>query len=577
MLGKVTVRRAMLAFCAITVLAMAAASAEDIIRKPIASGAWAIMKHGRTLGLEVHPPKGTAARSFLKPYLQVESDWTPYQSGSIAFIPYSKLKPVIKRDILFAVFPKDTVDTRGWVHTVLDGRETLWSLSEWITGTGSRYKSIMSASANRITSTDLRPGQIIVIPRAYLSETMRRASAIERPESYEPNGELRYASDSVGEYAIYTLKRGEAIYTSVVVRFTDFTDNEDILEACEVIARRSKIRNVRDIVAGQKIYIPTYLLSNPYLPKGSAGREHYEASVSEARRIRVNRAHSRDLSDVVVILDAGHGGTDTGAKHIPSGLYEDEINYDIVARIVRLLEQETGATVYTTVVDTSRPTTPTDRRRFSYDKDEYLKTTPPYKNDGSASVSANLRWMLVNAIYDKELKRGVDPEKVVFTSIHTDSLYNANLRGAMIYTPGARYRRSEEIRKDKIYAMYAEGRHYNSFSSTSKERRRDEALSLNFAEILLENLGRKRIKRHDQGAPIRSQIRQGRNRVYVPAVLRNTKVPTKILVETANLKNRTDRKRLADPWWRQQFAIAYVAALKEYYGVSTTIRTAKAH
>ena len=273
MLGKVTVRCAMLALCAIAVLATAAARAEDVIRKPIASGAWAIMKHGRTLGLEVHPPKGTAARSFLKPYLQVESDWTPYQSGSIAFIPYSKLKPVIKRDILFTVFPKDTVDTRGWVHTVLDERETLWSLSEWITGAGSRYKSIMSASANRITNTDLRPGQVIVIPRAYLSETMRRASAIERPESYEPNGELRYASDSVGEYAIYTL---------------NFTDNEDILEACEIIARRSKIRNVRDIVAGQKIHIPTYLLSNPYLPKGSAGREHYEASVSEARRIRVD-------------------------------------------------------------------------------------------------------------------------------------------------------------------------------------------------------------------------------------------------------------------------------------------------
>ena len=63
--------------------------------------------------------------------------------------------------------------------------------------------------------------------------------------------------------------------------------------------------------------------------------------------------------------------------------------------------------------------------------------------------------------------------------------------------------------------------------------------------------------------------------MYVPAVLRNTKVPTKILVETANLKNRTDRKRLADPWWRQQFAIAYVDALKEYYGATSTIKTAK--
>jgi len=42
-------------------------------------------------------------------------------------------------------------------------------------------------------------------------------------------------------------------------------------------------------------------------------------------------------------------------------------------------------------------------------------------------------------------------------------------------------------------------------------------------------------------------------------------VPTKVLVETANLNNATDRSRLADPWWRQQFAKAYVDALKIHF------------
>jgi N-acetylmuramoyl-L-alanine amidase len=37
------------------------------------------------------------------------------------------------------------------------------------------------------------------------------------------------------------------------------------------------------------------------------------------------------------------------------------------------------------------------------------------------------------------------------------------------------------------------------------------------------------------------------------------------LIETANIVNPTDRDRLADPWWRQQFAHAYVDALKRHF------------
>jgi len=146
----------------------------------------------------------------------------------------------------------------------------------------------------------------------------------------------------------------------------------------------------------------------------------------------------------------------------------------------------------------------------------------------------------------------------------------------MIYIPGAKYRRGEEVRRDAVYSKYEEGRKFNRFSSSSSERRTDEASSRNFANVVLTELGKKRIKRHDTGDPIRSQIRRTKTKVYVPAVLRNTKVPTKILIETANLQNATDRKRLADPWWRQQFARAYVDALKVYYGTNQVSKVAQA-
>jgi N-acetylmuramoyl-L-alanine amidase len=60
-------------------------------------------------------------------------------------------------------------------------------------------------------------------------------------------------------------------------------------------------------------------------------------------------------------------------------------------------------------------------------------------------------------------------------------------------------------------------------------------------------------------------IRQGKGTAYVPAVLRNNLIPTKVLVETANLNNATDRERLADPEWRQDYAQALTNALLAHF------------
>jgi len=586
-------------FLLCTLLLSGASTASDVLRRPLEPGVFATSRDGRMIGIEIRAPGGDDARRLLSKYLSMESEWVAYRGRESAFIPLSRLKVERRRDVLLAVYPQDFVDGQGWTHTAIVDGETLWSICTWIVGDGKAHKQVARHPQNAGIETSLRAGQRVLIPRSLLNETMARPtperrvvpvrivelepvaeaiSAPERlvelePELAELHDGLHYGSDSRGDYALYTLKKGESLYSSVVARYTDFQNNEDILEACRLIARRSGIGNMRDIDAGKKIYIPLDYLSRRYLPKGNPDRERYEATLLDAARLRGRQGTSKDLSDVVVILDPGHGGADTGAKHLRSGLYEDELNYDIVCRIRALLQKETGATVYVTMIDRSSGYAISNASRFSHDRDEELLTTPRHSNSDGANVSANLRWMLVNSIYEKELKRGIDSRKIVFTSIHTDSLYNERLRGAMIYIPGAQYRRSEEVRSDKVYAKYTEGRAFNRFTSTASERRRDEALSRNFAMTLLDEFGKKRIKRHDKADPIRSTIRRSRTSVFVPAVLRNTKVPTKVLVETANLKNATDRKRLADPWWRQQVAIAYVDALKKYYssGVPTKV------
>ena len=51
----------------------------------------------------------------------------------------------------------------------------------------------------------------------------------------------------------------------------------------------------------------------------------------------------------------------------------------------------------------------------------------------------------------------------------------------------------------------------------------------------------------------------------MPCVLRNTAVPTKVLLEVANMLNTTDQQRLADPKWREWLAEAIVDALKHHF------------
>jgi len=580
--GRIVAIFAALAICLFT----GVTQADEVIRRPLESGVYALGKDGGHFGLEVVAAQGGATQRVLAKYLAVESEWVAYRSRSSAFVPLARLKTEYQRKVLLAVFERDAVNAEGWYHQTVFGSETLVTICALITGNGSNYSQVLSHPQNAALPSALPRGTTVLIPAAFLDKVMREITPdrVPAPSLFsEPvaelaslDGLLTYGRDNQGDYATYKIRKGESLYTSVVARFTDFRENADVLSACELVAQRSNIGDVRDIDAGREIRIPVDMLSARYQPKGSAERTEYDQVIKEAERLRGNVGRSQNLAGIVVILDPGHGGNDPGAQYSRGGLHEDEINYDIMCRVKLLLETETAARVHVTMIDRSSGFVPSNAKSFTNDTDEELLTNPRHRNQHGANISANLRWMLVNSIYAQELKRGVDPNKIIFTSIHTDSLYNEKLRGAMVYIPGAQYRREEEIRRDAVYATYQEGKSHNKFSSSASERRRDEALSRNFAGVLLAELGTKQIKRHDQGDPIRSKVQRTRTQAYVPAVIRNTKVPTKVLIETANVNNPTDRGRLADPAWRQAFAEAYVDALKRYYGATVQTRVAAA-
>jgi N-acetylmuramoyl-L-alanine amidase len=584
---------------AVGIIVAAAAHGATLERMPVEQGVYVCLREGVSIYFEISPPRGPAAQAFLKRYLAEPETWTRYQDRITVAVTLEKASLQARRDGLLALFPDDYIDGDGWWHKV-SGEGLDWRrLAEWFTGSPAKAGEIARAKANLGAPSPVQ-GEYALIPSAILPGLLRaparkappppplrpapapapasKPSPAEIPvngvESAESEGEyppldlpneLTFATDARGPHAVYKLKRGEALYTAVVVRYTDFRDHNDIVETCEIIQDRSGITDVRRMGVGQTIRIPMEMLSDRFSPAGSERRLAHEATLAEAERLKGEQVRTRGLEGVVVVIDPGHGGRDHGAA--ANGLYEDEIVYDIACRLKARLERGTSAKVIMTLRDLSQDYQISSVRQCAHDTDEVLLTTPNYTNQ-DARISANLRWYLANHHFRKELATGRNERKVIFISLHCDMLFNEKLRGAMVYIPGAAYRRdSETPNNQQIYKQYAEVRGVETARTTAAERRRDEALSLNFANTLLQSLRTHSppLKVHSASQPIRNVIRQSGGVAYVPAVLRNNQIPTKVLVEIGNMNNATDREHFKNPDWREWFASATQKALEAHF------------
>src|SRR5690606_5358498 len=214
-------------------------------RGTIEPNVFAALKDGRRLSLEVRAPAGAAGKALLEKYLADDNDWKVYGGKGSVAIPFDRLDAEARRAALLAVFAADVVDDRGWLHTVIDNNEALWTLCEWITGKSTDYRRVMSD--NGLTGSELSPGMAVLIAHDLLPEVMRRPTprriVVEEPESeilaiFTNSSELTYGEDALGPYAAYRLKKGEALYTAVVVQFTDFQEYAAVMHGVEIIRER---------------------------------------------------------------------------------------------------------------------------------------------------------------------------------------------------------------------------------------------------------------------------------------------------------------------------------------------------
>ena len=469
-------------------------------------------------------------------------------------IPYDLLVADLQLAVVRAIFAGDRAVASGWQHQVQasgeTGSESLWYISRWFTGRGENFRVIRQT--NGLIEEDLVPGQNILIPAHLLRPAFRGALPASSPYH------LEYGVDALGDYAVYRLKPGEALYTAVVMRFMGQVFAEDVNKLSSDVAKRSGIKDVRDIPVGFEVKIPFEQLLPEYLPPGHERRRDYEQQLMASARFS-NQVRASSLQGVTVVLDAGHGGMDVGASS--SGVWESTYVYDIMVRAKRLLETGTGAVAIATTQDGGDDRVQ-EKDRLPNSKDHRVLTTPNYKIEDSR-VGVHLRWYLANSIYRQALARGSDPAKVVFVSIHADSLH-PSLRGAMVYVPAAEYRTGSYSKSGRVYTTRSEVREKPRVSYTSRERVQSEGLSRDLAGHILDAFRSSNLAVHPD-KPIRGKIIRGR-RQYVPAVIRFNAIPSKILVEVCNLANSQDRKLIQSQEFRQKVAESIVRGILGYYG-----------
>jgi N-acetylmuramoyl-L-alanine amidase len=511
-------------------------------------------------------------------------------AGEAVRVPFALLRPNLQRDIIQTLFPTDRLSSGGWIHTVAAGRgvegETLWQIAEWFTGDGANYTAIRKANPTQGLST--RKGDVILIPTRLLTaafgggmegENAPKTAAevrkqddgpAQRPSADEDAQEAALAAAAVGApsltyerntsepYAIYRLQKGEALYSSVAIRFTGRVYAKDVGDVLERIVKLNRIEDVSRLPVGYPVKIPMELLLPEYLPLDDPARIALEAT-RRASAQHARRTKARNLEGVHVIIDSGHGGRDPGTAH--GDLWESTYVYDVACRLKELLEKKTAARVSMTTRSKKSGYTPSKRDLIANASDHYVQTSPLYELE-DAIVGVNLRWYLANSIYRRAVRAGTAKEKVVFISIHADSLH-PSLRGAMAYIPGGQFVKGEYAKRDSVYLARAEVRERPVVRHSESEALAAEGLSRDLAASIIASFEKNKLRVHPFN-PVRDNVvREGR--AWVPAIIRYNVVPTRLLLEVGNLGNRRDRELIKTRKHRRALAEAIYEGIAEFY------------
>jgi hypothetical protein len=276
-------------------LLLPAADARAVVRRDLGEGVVVVVGDDHRLWVEARPLTSEGLYAFARrlcgereaaaAVAEANGGVEHLLAGVRYRVPFELLTPELQRRAVGVLFAEDAAAADGWRHTAgIDGaprQESLWYLAEWFTGSGENYRAIREY--NGLVEEEVPPGKTVVIPAELLRPAFRgalpEASVLARAELDTPTAEdfgLDYDRDKDGDFAGYRLRPGEALYSSVVVRFTGHLVAADVNSLAADIATRSGIRDVTDIPVGYRVKIPFDLLLPEFLPAGHPRRLAYE-------------------------------------------------------------------------------------------------------------------------------------------------------------------------------------------------------------------------------------------------------------------------------------------------------------
>ncbi len=224
------------------------------------------------------------------------------------------------------------------------------------------------------------------------------------------------------------------------------------------------------------------------------------------------------LRDLVVSIDAGHGGEDPGARGA-RGTKEKDVVLAIAKRLARLIENEPGM-----------------RPAMTRTGDYYL----------------GLRRRMAKA---RQVKADL------FVSIHADAFKNRNARGASVYTLSERGASSEAAK------WLATRENAADLVGGIKLREKDDVL----AKVLLElSQTATQEASHEAATHVLKKLNKlgEMHKRHIQkarfVVLKSPDIPS-ILIETAFISNRSEEKNLRSTRYQQRLATAIFKGIREYF------------
>lgn len=222
--------------------------------------------------------------------------------------------------------------------------------------------------------------------------------------------------------------------------------------------------------------------------------------------------------DIVIAIDAGHGGEDPGARGY-SGVYEKDIVLAIARRLKTMVEREPGM-------------------------------KPVMTRDGDYYLSLRKRTL-----------KARDSRADLFVSIHADAFRDRSVRGSSLYVlsqngatnEAARWLAEKENASDLIGGVSLDDKD-NLLASVLLDLSQTATLQASFeaGDAVLRNM-----------QPVSTlHKRQVQQAGFV--VLKSPDIPS-ILVETAFISNPQDEKRLRSGDYQEQMASAIFSGIKDYF------------